>query len=217
MPNGDIYRATLEGRFAGEPVVIGLGFVSQSEAPDFTQDSQDLAIAIATALGLDAPGGPYMSPLSVHYAFDGIRVQDLSPGTSAGAFYTFPDVGGNSTDDALPPQCSLVVTWRDGLKGISHRGRSYLTGFAEDSQVSGYWISEIQSWATTGFAGLLIDAFGPASPGSYVLSLIHTVAAGSRLDPPTADPIVSFSVHNEVRTQRRRGVGVRISRTPSAP
>lgn len=217
MPNGDLYRATIEGRFDSEPVVIGLGFLSQSEMPDFQQDSEALAIALATALGLDGVGGDYMTPLSVQYKVDGIRIQDLNPGTSAGAFFTFPAEGGNTTDDAMPPNDALCVTWRDGLKGKQHRGRSYLTGFAEDSQSGGYWISEIQSWAVTAFAGALMIAFGPTSPGSYVLSLVHTVSGGARLVPPTSDPIVGYSIHNEVRTLRRRATGVRISRRPVGP
>jgi hypothetical protein len=212
MPNGDLYRATIEGHFNAEPVVIGLGFISQAEMPDFASDSENLAIAVATTLGLDAPGGPYMSPLSSHYVVDGIRVQDLNPGVSAGALYTFPATGGNEVDDAMPSNDALCVTWRDGLKGKQHRGRSYLTGFAEDSQSGSYWIGEIQSWATTGFAGLLMDAFGPGAAGGYVLSIVHTVSGGVKLDPPTSDPIIGFSVHNEVRTLRRRGAGVRISR-----
>jgi hypothetical protein len=217
VPNGDLYRATIEGKFNAEPVMIGLGFVSQSELPNFASDSENLAIAVATVLGLTAPGGAYMSPLSVGYRVDGIRVQDLNPGTSAGAFYTFAAEGGNAVDDGMPSNDALCVTWRDGLKGKQHRGRSYLTGFAEDSQSGSYWISEIQSWATTGFAGILMAAFGPGSEGSYVLSLVHTVSGGARLIPPTSDPIISFTVHNEVRTLRRRGAGVRISRHRSAP
>lgn len=217
MPNGDLYRATLEGKFNGEPVMIGLGFVSQSEEPDFQRDSEALALALAATLGLDAPGGAYMSPLSSHYEFAGIRVQDLNPGLSAGNFFVFPDVGGNSTDDAMPSNDALCVTWRDGLKGKSHRGRSYLTGFAEDSQSGSYWIGEIQSWAVVGFAGALMDAFGPGAAGGYVLSLVHETSGGAPLIPPTSDPIVAYTVHNEVRSLRRRGVGVRISRRRSTP
>jgi hypothetical protein len=212
MPNGDLYRATIEGKFNAEPVMIGLGFRSQSEEPDFAHDSEALAIALATTLGLDAPGGGYMSPLSAGYTVNGIRIQDLDPGTSAGAFYVFSDTGGNVTEDALPSNDALCVTWRDGLKGKSHRGRSYLTGFAEDAQSGSYWIGEIQSWAVVGFAGALMDAFGPGAAGSYVLVLVHEVSGGVRLTPPTSDPIVSYNVHNEVRSLRRRAVGVRISR-----
>lgn len=212
MPNGDLYRATIEGKMTGEPVIIGLGFLSQSEEPDFQHDSEALSIALAGVLEIDSPSGGFMAPLSEKYVLDGIRIQDLSPGTSAGAFYGYSVSGGNTTDDAMPSICSLCVTWRDGLKGKQHRGRSYLGGFAEDSQSGSYWIGEIQNWAILSFAGALMVAFGPGGTGSYVLSLIHTVSGGSRLVPPTSDPITSYTVHNEVRGLRRRGVGVRISR-----
>jgi hypothetical protein len=85
-------------------------------------------------------------------------------------------------------------------------------GFAEDSQVSGFWIAEIQTWANVAVCAPLMAAFGPEGTGNYALSVVHTVSGGARLVPPTATPIISYTIHNEVRTLRRRGVGVRISR-----
>jgi hypothetical protein len=212
VPNGDLYKASIEGTFNGEPVIIGLGFVSQSEMPDFTSDAVGLAVALGTVLELYTVGGGFMLPLSSHYSVLGIRVQDLNPGLSAGHFEAIPAVGGNTTDDAMPSNDALCVTWKDGLKGKQHRGRSYLTGFAEDSQSGSFWIGEIQNWAVDAFAAPIMAAFGPGATGSYVLSLVHTMSGGARLAPPTSDPIVSYQVHNEVRTLRRRAAGVRISR-----
>jgi uncharacterized protein (DUF2141 family) len=87
---------------------------------------------------------------------------------------------------------------------------------AEDSQNAGYWIPEIQTWAFTAFAQPLLDSFGVLGSGNYALSVVHTQVGGVRLTTPTATPITSFTVHNEVRTLRRRGVGVRISRRRGA-
>lgn len=217
MPTGDIMRATLEGRFAGEPVMIDLGFVSNSGAATFQEDADTLQSEIVTALGLTGSPGTFMGPLAVQYVMEKIRVQDLSPGVAAGMIFPIGMPGGNATDDALPPQCALAVTWRTGLKGKENRGRSYLTGFAEDSQVAGFWIDEIQGWAISAFGNPLINAFGPVGTGNYALSVVHTVSGGARLVPPTATPIISYDIHNEVRTLRRRGVGVRISRRRTGP
>lgn len=212
MPTGDIMRATIEGKFDSEPVMIDLGFVSNSGATEFQGDADGLNAELQTALGMGGGGAAFMTPLSVQYALTGIRIQDLAPGVAAGVLYTLGDTGGNLVDDALPPQCALCVTWRTALKGRENRGRSYLTGFAEDSQNGGYWIGETQDWAIAAFAQPLLDAFGPLGTGNYALSVIHTVSGGARLIPPTATPITSFTVHNDVRTQRKRGPGVRISR-----
>lgn len=212
MPNGDIMRASIEGTFDGEPVIMDLGFVSASGATEFKGDADGLHAELAAALGLDVGPSAFAAPLSEHYMIDNIRIQDLAPGVSAGLVYPVNVPGANVTDDALPPQCALTVTWRTGLKGKANRGRTYLTGFAEDSQVSGYWIPEIQAWAQLQFADPLLAAFGPLGPGNYALSVVHTVSGGARLIPPTATPIISYTIHNEVRTLRRRGVGVRISR-----
>lgn len=212
MPSGDIMRATIEGTFDGEPVMINLGFVSSSEEPDFAADAAALAASLISTLHLADVGSSFLAPLSEHYFVNDIRIQDLFPGVAAGLVFPVGAAGGNATDDALPPQCALTVTWRTGLKGKENRGRSYLTGFAEDSQTTGYWIPEIQTWAQTEFADQLIASYAPPDGGAYALSVIHTQSGGVRLSPPTATPIISYSIHNEVRTLRRRGVGVRISR-----
>lgn len=212
MPSGDIMRATIEGTFDGEPVMLDLGFLSNSGAGSFQEDADALVGEVMTALQLGAPTPPFMEPLSAGYTINSIRVQDLAPGVAAGLVYPVGVPGGNSTDDALPPQLALCVTWRTGLKGKANRGRSYLTGFAEDAQNGGYWISEIQAWAQTVFAQPLIDAFGPVGSGNYALSVVHTMSGGVRLTPPTSTPIISYSIHNETRTLRRRAPGVRISR-----
>jgi hypothetical protein len=217
MPSGDIMRATLEGRFAGEPVIVGLGFVSNSGAPTWEDDAGVLTNELMGALGLDAPGSAFMAPLSVQYTLDRIRVQDLAPGVGAGQTVEIGASGGNTVDDALPPYVAFCVTWRTGLKGKANRGRSYLTGFAEDAQNGGFFIPEIQTWAGTNFAGPILNTFGPEGPGNYALSVIHTQSGGVALIPPTATPITSYSVHNESRSLRRRGIGVRISRHRTAP
>lgn len=217
MPTGDIMRATLEGKANGEPLMIDLGFVSGSGEPDFESDAIGLANAIYTALDLSTSPGSFMLPLSVGYSLDTLRVSDLSPGVAASRVSTIGIVGGNDTDDALPSALALCVTWRTALKGPANRGRSYLGGFAEDSQTGGYWIPEIQAWAAAAFANPLMEAFGPTSAAGYALSVVHTVSGGARLIPPTATPIVGYSIHNETRTLRRRGVGVRISRHRTAP
>lgn len=217
MPTGDIMRASIEGTFNNEPVVIDLGFVSNSGAATFSEDAGALTNELKTALGLDAPGGVFLAPLAASYEVTGIRVQDLSPGVAAGLVSGIGDVGGNAVDDALPSSVALCVTWRTALKGKENRGRNYLTGFAEDSQTGGFWIPEIQTWAATNFAGALLNAFGPFGPGNYQLSVIHTVSGGVQLVPPTATPITDYTVHNETRVLRRRGPGVRISRRRAAP
>jgi hypothetical protein len=212
MPTGDIMRATLEGTFDGEPVVIGMGFVSNSGAETFIEDAVTLINELKAALEIDSSGGAFMAPLSVHYSLDNVRVQDLNPGVAASVVSPAGMLGGNTVDDALPPNDALCVTWYTGLKGKENRGRNYLTGFAEDSQVSGFWIGEIQDWARNAFVAPLLDAFGPLGAGNYALSVVHTQSGGTRLIPPTATPIQNYKVNNQVRPLRRRAVGVRISR-----
>jgi hypothetical protein len=217
MPTGDVLKATVEGTCGGEPVVIGFGLVSASGLATFQEEADELAARLTSVLSLNAPTGGFLAPLSAQYKLSGVRIQDLNPGVAAGRVYPVGGVGGNSTDDAMPPLCALCVTWRTDLKGKENRGRTYLSGFAEDSANAGYWIPEIQDWAVAEFAGQLMGAFGPLGTENYSLSLIHTMSGGSRIIPPTATPITGYTVNNTVRGIRRRGVGVRISRHRSTP
>jgi hypothetical protein len=212
MPNGDIYKLGIEGTNGGEPFVWGVGFQSQSEEPDFLSDATSLFVAVNDLLALTSPGSGFLTPLSVQCKINQVRISDVNPGVSASLVFPVGAVGANVVDDGLPPNDSLCITWRTGLKGKQNRGRTYLSGLAEDSQNAGFWIGETQAWATDGFASPLLQNFGPGGTGSYVLSVIHSMAGGVRIVPGTATPIISFSIHNEVRTLRRRAVGVRISR-----
>jgi hypothetical protein len=217
VPTGDIMKVTLEGHFGGEPVVMDLGFVSNSGAASFGDDADTLSEEVIATLGLNDLASGYYAPLSERFSLDALRVQDLAPGVAAGRVYALGIFGGNAVDDATSPHDAMCITWRTGLKGKQNRGRTYLCGFAEDSENAGYWIPEIQNWAAVAFAQPLIDAFGPVGTGNYALSLIHTVAGGVRLIPPTATPIESFTINNTVRALRRRAVGVRISRRRAGP
>jgi hypothetical protein len=217
VPTGDIYKVTLEGIFAGEPVVMGLGFVSNSGAPDFDTEAGELAAEVRNALDINGAPSGFMSPLSVQFKLNAVRVQDINPGVSAGQVVPVALEGGNTVDDAMAPNDALCVTWRTGLKGKQNRGRTYLTGFAEDSGNAGYWVPEIQDWARVAFVDPLMAAFGPVGSGNYALSLIHTQAGGVRIIPPTATQIIRGSVNNTVRSLRRRAVGVRISRRRTGP
>jgi hypothetical protein len=210
-------RLTIEGTFGGEPVIIGLGFISNSGLADMPADLANLVNEFAPVLDIGNSTGIYLSPLSAQYKVTGLRAQDLNPGVAASVVQVNGAVGGNAVDDAMPPNDALCVTWRTGLKGKQNRGRSYLTGFAEDSNNAGYWIPEIQTWAQDGFAQPILDAFGPVGSLNYTLALIHTQAGGTPLIPPTATPIQSFTVNNNVRSLRRRATGVRISRHRTTP
>jgi hypothetical protein len=217
VPTGDIMKATLECHFDGEPIVMDLGFISNSGAASFKDDSDGLASELIAALGLSDHLSGWYGPLSTQYTLDNVRVQDLAPGVAAGRVYPIGIAGESAVEDATSPHDALCVTWYTGLKGKQNRGRTYLGGFAEDSQNAGFWIGEIQTYAFVAFAQPLIDAFGPLGTGNYALSVVHTQAGGARLVPPTATPIESFKINNTVRALRRRAVGVRISRRRSTP
>jgi hypothetical protein len=112
----------------------------------------------------------------------------------------------------MPPNDSLCVTLRTAVKGRTGRGRMYLNGFPEGSANGGYWETAAQD-AAVAIAGALLNTFGsPGQPAPYTWGVISRFEFGVKRDIPAFTPIDSYTVHHEVRTLRRRAIGVRISR-----
>lgn len=121
-------------------------------------------------------------------------------------------VGAISVQEELPPQCSLVVTWRTGYAGRSRRGRTYLAGFTENNAANGEWgTGAVSLWqgyvddfvAAYGLGGTSADyQFGVWSEklGHPTLTT-YSVANGYR-------PITAGVVRPIVYNQRRRTIGV---------
>lgn len=207
-----ILLARIKARFAGEPVINSLAFVDVgSDGVDWPSTAEALFVSLSTTLGLGAPGGMWTAPLSVQYHLDSIGVSDVAPGTSPELDYVVGLPGEVADEDAMAPNDSLCITWRSAFRGPGGRGRTYLTGFAEGSSNAGYWELAAQNAAAT-IAGAMMVAYGEGGTQPFRFVILHRMQGGVAVIPPAERPVLSFTIHNEVRSLGRRAVGRRIRR-----
>lgn len=213
MGVGDVMLLRVSARFDGEPVMNSLAFVDVGSGLDQGAATQaGLADAFNGALGMTNPAGDWLTGLSVQYQLQSLEVVDVVPGTFPLYSLALGGVGTVADDDAMPPNDALCITWRSQFKGQGGRGRTYLTGFAEGAANGGYWEAGTQDYATT-IANDIINAFGESASSPYRFCILHRQHLGAAIVPPEQKPVMSYTVHNEVRSLGRRAVGRRIHRT----
>jgi hypothetical protein len=168
----------------------------------------NLGSAFSTALIKNTSGGLLNTVLS-SFSVSELQINDVVPGTAAPALTSFTAVFGSSaTGEALPHQCSAVLSWRTALAGRSFRGRSYLPGRSEAEQAGGVWTPS-QITASNAMAAQFLAVFGPSGTDlNWQFVIISRVANGVPRVPPIGTPVISGAVRSVVFTQRRRVSGV---------
>lgn len=213
MPSaGDLVDLRVRAVFDGQPIINTFSFSIIDPAADWATQANDVAAAFAATVHLTSPSGEWLAGRSVGYQMQALEVIDVAPGVSPLASFAYGANGPVEDEDALPPNDSLCVTLRTNFKGAAGRGRVYLCGYAEGSQSGGFWVPEIQDAASAIMIALNTD-YGETGGGSMRWCVLHRVDHGTRVVPPEVKPIMSFTVHNEVRSIGRRAVGRRIHRT----
>jgi hypothetical protein len=217
MATGDVILARMTSTFDGEPIINSLAFVDVGSGEStFPGVAVALATEMVDVFGLGGAGGALLGGLSVQFVMNMINLVDVVPGTDP--MYSFPigQAGDITDDDAMPPNDALCVTWRSSFKGPSGRGRTYLTGFAEGAANGGYWLSATQDYAQ-GVAIAMLARWGETGTGNFRFVVLHRVAGGVPIVPPEQKPVMSYAIHNEVRSIGRRAVGRRIRRNRTGP
>jgi hypothetical protein len=167
-----------------------------------------------TAIGISS-SAQWSGQRSTAFNTYAVQMVDVLPGTSPMLQQALATQG-EIADDVMPPNDSLCITLRTDVKGRTGRGRIYLNGYPEGSANGGYWEAVAQSDADL-IAGLLLSNFqAPPSGASMTWGVISRFEFGVKREIPAFTPITSYTVHNEVRSLRRRAVGVRISRHRAA-
>jgi len=206
MATGDVMRIAIKGKIQGEDWETTFGLVEGSGG--VTADPlADAAHNVITALGATPLAG-----FTDQVTITSVQATDVQPGTkSAVEVPLVAPIAGDGTEDSLPSICALVVQWHTALRGPANRGRMYLCGLPEGTATGGFWTSDALDPASA-FASLLFDKYGPADGSEYQLNVLSYVPGSSPRALRAAVPIVSFTLANTVKSQRRRGVGVRIHR-----
>lgn len=211
---GDLVTVKLLSTCGGEPTINDLSFQINNPAATWAAQAIQIIDDLDTALGFTS-GGVWTSQRSTAYNTYGAQMVDVRPSTSPLAQLVMA-AQGLIADDVMPPNDSLCVTLRTDIKGRTGRGRMYLNGYPEGASNGGYWEAAAQDNAN-GIAGALLVAFGPdADSPNMTWGVISRFEFGVKREIPAFTPINTYTVHNEVRSLRRRAIGVRISRRPAA-
>lgn len=210
--SGDLITCRIVATLSGQPIINNLSFSIINPAATWADQVTQAATDLNSSLGV-LGGGSWMARRAAEYTVSEVQVVDVSPGTSPMGSVAAGAGGDLGTSQAMPPNDALCITFRSEFKGQSGRGRIYLAGFTEIDCVGGFWSADAQDAAST-IGSALIDNFGElAAAANMRWVILHRVAGGVRLVPPEVKPVMSFTVHNEVRSLGRRAMGRRIHRT----
>lgn len=200
MAIDDIYKLSIVGEYG-----LGQEFVNTFHYKQLADPADPPAEALAIAFR-DACIPTYLDLLLDSSEVIQLEVRQVTGGLAAFDL-AIAEFGTNSGVDQLPPQVSPLVSWRTGLAGRRNRGRTYLPAPPENVQDAGAltsgFVSSITTWANTTLLLTIED----------VETWQHVVygAPCPSCTPPRSENIVnitSFLVRNDLRTQRRRVVGV---------
>lgn len=211
---GDMVQCRFMGTFDSEPVINTFSFAAVVPFGSWKELADQMRVEIISLASLNLE---LVNGRSVQYKLSEFQVVDVYPGVAPLASYALSDEGTVTDDDAMPPNDALCITFRSDFRGPGGRGRVYLTGFAEGAANGGYWEAGTQTAADA--VGLnLLNNFGEfAGSASFRFSILHRYAGGAPLVPPEIKPVMSYTVHNEVRSLGRRAVGRRIRRRRVTP
>jgi len=212
---GDVVTVRILSTCAAEPTINDLSFEIVNPAATWWDQFNQVSTDLNGAIGLVADGD-WVDQRSTAFNTYGLQMIDVRPGTSPmvqGALAA----QGSLADDVMPPNDSLCITLRTNVKGRTGRGRMYLNGFPEGSSNGGYWEAAAQDSATA-IANDLAGAFSEMNlTRNMTWVVVSRYEFGVKREIPAVTPVTSYTVHNEVRSLRRRAIGVRISRRTTAP
>jgi hypothetical protein len=167
---------------------------------DGTVNDGDVAAGFMDAY-FDISSGPTIASLqSQDLTMDGVEVIALD-GISESHFFPYATTKhGLVLSQAAAANACLVLTWLTGVRGRSHRGRTFLPGCPNASleSGSGRWssalITDAATWIQTWFDNLA------GEPGNLLLAQVSQRA----VDSPHHAAVTGFIPRQGIGTQRRR-------------
>lgn len=228
MATGDVYQLQQFATFLGQVNMNVLAFETltgtdptqaqaqtlANEVKDINRTSQSTSYSYAKWRFVQVRG------LGVDYVSVRCRRQGgrLLEGT-----YPSTPAGSDPSAEILPPQCAFVTTLRSSQIGRSRRGRIYVGGFTESTQVAGVWSGVMLTTITANW-GTFMAKYNSAtgtSPDFRLVIWSNRIASGCKQQlgggmtpdlqphPELASAGVESVLHRTtVFTQRRRVVGV---------
>jgi len=202
----DVVRLTVRGTYQGSSVMYGHHFRSKSASTSFgalASAYQSSIIPLLTAA------------TSAECTWLEVAVQGTRQDSDETLHLPLPGgTVGTVPGDGLPGQNSMLVSVHTGVKGKRRRGRFYVPGISESSQVGGRVIAP-QLTALNALAEGIQSNFTGAGNANWALTVYSPASPPPKpkpepvLKPDTIDTLVTDLIADSVVvTQRRRRLGV---------
>jgi hypothetical protein len=140
--------------------------------------------------------------LTTALSLQNVTVTDLKSATAASITYTtgLPDTG-VGTDDPLPTNVAMCVSFRTAGRGRSSRGRNYVVGFGDQQANGNVFGSTLGTSVTSAYS----DLFTIASNNNCDWVVVSRVSEGVEREFGLVQPVVAATlVDLFVDSQRRR-------------
>lgn len=207
MTIGHTYRVRTQGTLMNQKVEWGVHMRHIGPGGDLADFAASWAATIGPLL---------IACTSSAVNWDKLTVTDVAEDGDESVDFVFTQpYPGAVTGDCLPPQNSMLLSFKTGQKGRRRRGRAYIPGVSESNTANGA-LTGTQLTALQALGAGLVNAFraGGTEP-QYQLE----VYSPEQLDPPKVRPfkaregtlhtfITVAEASSIVRTQRHRAFGV---------
>lgn len=207
MTVGHTYRVRTQGTFLNQKVEWGVHMFHQGP----TGTISDFAASWAATIG------PLLiAATSSAVNWDKLTVTDTSTTGDESVDFVFTQpYPGAITGDPLPPQNSMLLSFKTGQKGRRKRGRAYIPGVAEANTTNGL-VTGTQLTALQALGAGLINAYGPSGTNSNYKLVVWSPEQLTAPPPKTFKPrpgdirtnVTVAEASSIVRTQRHRAFGV---------
>jgi hypothetical protein len=207
MAANDVYRVVIRGRLFGSEIDNVLWFRERAGS-SVGAGNNSAALAANVRTGIDTV---WRAPSTTSMGFEAVQATRMVPygdGPYEDA-WAANTVGGGGSGTAIHPATAAVLTLYTSKIGRSRRGRIYYCGINGTQAASGLWGSTIMTQLTA-IATTLTARYGVGGSQSWELGVWSRKLAGPDppFDPTAFEPITSIAVRAQLRSQRRRQVGV---------
>jgi hypothetical protein len=207
MTIGHTYRVRTQGTFLGQKVEWGVHMRHIGPGGDL---NDFVGAWVATI-------GPLLiAATSSAVNWDKLTVSDVAHDGDESVDFGFTQpYPGAVTGDALPPQNTMLLSFKTGQKGRRRRGRAYIPGVSETNAAAGL-LTGTQLTALTALGNGLTNAFKAGGTESQYQLVVYSPPALTAPPPKPFTPrtgelftLISTAVADSViRTQRHRAFGV---------
>jgi len=150
-------------------------------ASGYVQPTQLAADGVAEAIQDAWQDSNLVTNLTAGTAMVDVQVTGLNASTDSQFVSSSSVWNGTSGAQSLPGQVQGIVDWRTDLRGRNWRGRTFLTGFAEDASDGHPSVTAVANM--NGWAALMISGFHNIFGGSNDLCVVSRF---SKTDVPMA-------------------------------